>query len=70
MWRRIILKRKRRWKSYKYTAVRGRTGTSVRFALESGYSKIILCDTDIIANESLFTHENILKLFHSSPYIP
>jgi len=36
---------------------------SVRFALENGYSKIILCDTDIIANESLFTHENILKLF-------
>jgi hypothetical protein len=36
---------------------------SVRFALENNFNKIILTDTDVMASPTLFTHENILKLF-------
>jgi len=36
---------------------------SVKFALDSGFTKIILTDTDVIPNFSLFTNENILKCF-------
>jgi hypothetical protein len=36
---------------------------SVKFALDNGFSKIILTDTDVMPNEKLFTHENILKCF-------
>jgi hypothetical protein len=36
---------------------------SVRFALDSGFTKIILTDTDVVANESVFTNENVLKCF-------
>lgn len=36
---------------------------SVKFALENNYSKIILSDTDVVANNIIFSHNNILKLF-------
>jgi hypothetical protein len=36
---------------------------SVRFALDSGFTKIILTDTDVVANELVFTNENVLKCF-------
>lgn len=39
---------------------------SVKFALENNYSKIILSDTDVVANNLIFSHENILKLFLSN----
>lgn len=36
---------------------------SVKFALDNGYTKIILTDTDVIPNESLFNTKNILNCF-------
>jgi len=36
---------------------------SVKFALDSGYTKIILTDTDVIPNETLFSHKNVLDCF-------
>jgi hypothetical protein len=36
---------------------------SVKFALDNGFTKIILTDTDVVVNESLFTDENILECF-------
>jgi hypothetical protein len=36
---------------------------SVKFALDNGYTKIILTDTDVIPNETLFNDENILNCF-------
>jgi hypothetical protein len=36
---------------------------SVRFALESGFSKIILTDTDVIPNYPIFNEKNVLECF-------
>jgi hypothetical protein len=36
---------------------------SVKFALDNGFTKIILTDTDVIPNQTLFTNENVLKCF-------
>jgi hypothetical protein len=36
---------------------------SVKFALDSGFTKIILVDTDVIPNETFFTEKNILDCF-------
>jgi len=36
---------------------------SVRFALDNGFTKIILCDTDAVINESLFNDKNVLECF-------
>lgn len=36
---------------------------SVRFAFENGYNKIILADTDVVVNQSLYSHERILECF-------
>lgn len=36
---------------------------SVKFALDNGFTKILLVDADVVPNEKLFTHENILKCF-------
>lgn len=36
---------------------------AVLFAFENGYNKVILTDTDAMVNESLYTHESILRSF-------
>ena len=36
---------------------------SVKFALDNGFTKIILTDTDVIPNKSLFTKKNVLECF-------
>ena len=36
---------------------------SVRFALDNGFTKIILTDTDVIPNEGLFSDDSILETF-------
>jgi len=36
---------------------------SVLFAFENGYSKVILTDTDAIANPNLFNHQSVLNSF-------
>jgi hypothetical protein len=36
---------------------------SVKFALDNGFTKIILTDTDVIPNKFLFTKKNILECF-------
>jgi len=36
---------------------------SVKFALDSGFTKVILTDTDVIPNKSLFTKKNVLECF-------
>jgi hypothetical protein len=36
---------------------------SVKFALDNGFTKIILTDTDVIPNENSFTQKNVLDCF-------
>ena len=36
---------------------------SVKFALDSGFTKIILTDTDVIPNHKLFNEKNVLECF-------
>lgn len=36
---------------------------SVRFALDNNFTKIVLTDTDVVANKSSFSHSNLLNLF-------
>lgn len=36
---------------------------SLQFALESGYNKIILTDTDVVVNEHIFNTKNVLNSF-------
>jgi hypothetical protein len=36
---------------------------SLQFALESGYTKIVLCDADIVKNQQKYSNESILKAF-------
>ena len=39
---------------------------SVKFALDNGFTKIILTDTDVIPNEGLYNDKNILETFISN----
>jgi hypothetical protein len=39
---------------------------SVKFALDNGFTKIILTDTDVMPNEALFNDENVLDCFISN----
>lgn len=36
---------------------------SVKYAFESGYEKVILCDTDVVINPDSFSHKKIMECF-------
>lgn len=36
---------------------------SVKFALDNNFTKIVLTDTDVVVNKSIFSHSNLLNLF-------
>jgi hypothetical protein len=36
---------------------------SVKYAFDEGYEKVILVDTDVMVNQNLYTHQNVLECF-------